>query len=182
MRQMEIRGGASPEQAGRVAAPDRQTARPRPYEGTWRFTAPVHEASVPRVRHAVRDLLLRRHVPVSGEVLQALMLILSELVTNSVRHAALLTAEIGVEVSVGADWVRVGVEDGHPYRPATPAFDPSQEHLGGRGLLLVGATVAEAGGACEVERTASGGKAVRAVLPLLPPAPPAAPGLSLRAG
>nr|WP_238420820.1 ATP-binding protein [Streptomyces taklimakanensis] len=156
-----------------MPAPDRRLARPRPYEGTWRFTVPVRDVSVPQVRHAVRDLLLRRRVPLSGDVLHGLMLIVSELVTNAVRHAALLSTEIGVEVAVGADRVRVGVEDGHPYRPAALAFAPSQEHLGGRGLLLVKATVAEVGGSCEVEQTASGGKVVWATLPLPSPVPPA---------
>jgi two-component sensor histidine kinase len=103
--------------------------------------------------------------------MHSLSLILSELVTNAVRHAALLSTEIGVEVSLGAGWVRLGVEDGHPYRPAALAAEPAHEHTGGRGLLLVKATVAEAGGSCEVERTASGGKVVRVTLPLAPPPP-----------
>ncbi len=87
------------------------------------------------------------------------------------RHAALLSTEIGVEVVVGADRVWIGVEDGHPYRPSALAADPDREHTGGRGLLLVTATVAEAGGSCEVLQTASGGKVIRAVLPLWPTSP-----------
>ncbi|URN14459.1 ATP-binding protein [Streptomyces radiopugnans] len=152
--------------------------RPWPYEGAWRFTVPVHESSVPRARHAVRDLLRRRGAPVTGELMDGLLLILSELVTNAVRHAALLSEEIGVEVSLDADRVRLGVEDGHPYRPAALAAAPGREHTGGRGLLMVKAVVAEAGGLCEADRTASGGKVVRVAMPLapLPPsAPPSAP-------
>jgi anti-sigma regulatory factor (Ser/Thr protein kinase) len=175
---MEIRGDSHPGQGGRppVAAPDRQAVppRPEPYEGTWRFTAPVRESSVPRARHTVRDLIRRRRAPVPDELMHSLSLILSELVTNAVRHAALLSTEIGVEVSLGAGWVRLGVEDGHPYRPAALAAEPAHEHTGGRGLLLVKATVAEAGGRCEVEQTASGGKVVRVTLPLAAP-PPWAP-------
>ncbi|MGY1453571.1 ATP-binding protein [Streptomyces sp. SS8] len=147
--------------------------RPRPYEGAWRFAVPVHESSVPRARHAVRDLLGRRGAPLADELMDGLLLILSELVTNAVRHAALLSTEIGVEVRLDAGRVRLGVEDGHPYRPAAPAAVPEREHTGGRGLLLVEAVVAEAGGFRETERTASGGKVVRVTLPLtpLPPAP-----------
>ncbi|HZG04570.1 MAG TPA: ATP-binding protein [Streptomyces sp.] len=173
---MEIRGETFPDPVGRapVAAPGRPAARPalrpQPYEGTWRFTAPVRESSVPQARHAVRDLIRRRGAPVPDDLLYGLLLIVSELVTNAVRHAALLSTEIGVEVSIGGGWVRIGVEDGHPYRPSALAADPAQEHTGGRGLLLVKATVAEAGGSCEVQRTASGGKVVRAALPL-PPLP-----------
>ncbi|MBW1595977.1 ATP-binding protein [Streptomyces sp. JJ38] len=136
------------------------------YEGAWRFTAPALDSSVPRVRHAVRDLIRRQRAPVPPDHLDGLMLIVSELVTNSVRHAALLSPQLGVEVSLGDGWVRVAVEDGHPYRPKALVSDPAEEHLGGRGLLLVKAVVAEYGGACDVEQTAAGGKVVWAALPL----------------
>ncbi|HEX5566169.1 MAG TPA: ATP-binding protein [Streptomyces sp.] len=173
VRQMQMRGDAFPDPGGRtpVRAPERRTVRPLPYEGTWRFALPVRDSSVPRVRHAVRGLLRRRGAPVTGELLDGLLLILSELTTNAVRHAALLSTEIGVEIALGAGWVRIGVEDGHPYRPAALAADPAQEHTGGRGLLLVRAVAAEAGGSCEAEQTTGGGKIVRVALPL-PPGPP----------
>ncbi|MBW1601977.1 ATP-binding protein [Streptomyces sp. JJ66] len=141
------------------------------YEGTWRFTAPALDSSVPRVRHAVRDLVRRQGAPVSTEVMDGLLLIVSELVTNSVRHAALLSPELGVEMSIGSGWVRVAVEDGHPYRPKALAADPALEHVGGRGLLLVKAVCAEFAGTCDVEQTAAGGKVIWACLPLWAPAP-----------
>jgi two-component sensor histidine kinase len=75
----------------------------------WRFTAAAVDASVPQARHAVRDLLARQGVPVSDDVVQGLLLIVSELVTNAVKHAALLSPMLAVEVAVGADWVRVSV-------------------------------------------------------------------------
>ncbi|MEU8354221.1 ATP-binding protein, partial [Streptomyces sp. NPDC048845] len=125
-------------------------------EGVWRFTAPALESSVPQARHGVRDLLARRGVPLDEDTLHGLLLIVSELVTNAVKHAALLSPEIGVEVSVGAGWVRVAVEDGHPYRPKALVTD--EENTGGRGLLLVKSVTREAGGSCDVQHTASGGK------------------------
>lgn len=139
---------------------------PLPYEGVWRFTAPAVDASVPQARHAVRDLLLRQGVPVADEVVHGLLLIVSELVTNVVRHAALLSPTLGVEVAVGAEWIRVSVEDNHPYRPT--ALETDHARTGGRGLLLVREIAREAGGACEVEHTATGGKVVWAALPLKP--------------
>lgn len=139
---------------------------PATYEGVWRFTAPALDSSVPQVRHAVRDLIRRQRAPVPDELLQGLLLIASELVTNSVRHAALLSPEVGVEVSLGAGWIRIAVEDNHPYRPKALAADPDEEHTGGRGLLLVKTVVAEAGGNCDVEQTAAGGKVIWAALPL----------------
>ncbi|MET8715069.1 ATP-binding protein [Streptomyces sp. NPDC004735] len=139
-------------------------ARPVPYEGVWRFDAPSVDVSVPQARHAVRDLIERQGVPVEGDILQGLLLIVSELVTNAVRHAALLSPELAVEVAVGAEWIRVAVEDNHPYRPTALVTDYAQ--TGGRGLLLVREITAEAGGTCDVEHTAGGGKIIWAALPL----------------
>ncbi|KKZ70510.1 ATPase [Streptomyces showdoensis] len=141
-------------------------ARPPSYEGVWRFTAPAVDVSVPQARHAVRDLLARQAVPVHEDTLQGLLLIVSELVTNAVKHAALLSPEIAVEVAIGAEWIRVSVEDNHPYRPKALEADWGQ--TGGRGLLLVREIALESGGACDVEHTASGGKIIWAALPLNP--------------
>lgn len=139
-------------------------ARSPSYEGVWRFTAPAVDASVPQARHAVRDLLNRQGVPVGDELAQGLLLIVSELVTNAVRHAALLSPQLAVEVAIGAEWIRVAVEDSHPYRPKALETDYAQ--TGGRGLLLVREITREAGGTCDVEHTATGGKIIWAALPL----------------
>ncbi|MFF3263477.1 ATP-binding protein [Streptomyces sp. NPDC002932] len=138
-------------------------AGPVSYEGVWRFTAPATDVSVPRARHAVRDLLDRQGVPLDDDIAQGLLLIVSELVTNAVKHAALLSPELAVEVAVDAEWVRVSVEDNHPYRPTALETDYAQ--TGGRGLLLVREITREAGGACDVEHTAGGGKVIWAALP-----------------
>ncbi|MEU6673384.1 ATP-binding protein [Streptomyces sp. NPDC046853] len=151
---------------GRGPGPLPQETGKVPYEGVWRFTAAAVDASVPQARHAVRDLLARQGVPASDDLVQGLLLIVSELVTNAVRHAALLSPMLAVEVAVGAEWVRVSVEDDHPYRPTALVADHGQ--TGGRGLLLVREITQEAGGACDVEHTASGGKIIWAALPLKP--------------
>jgi two-component sensor histidine kinase len=134
--------------------------------GAWRFTVAPADVSVPQTRRAVRELLLRQGAPLSADLLHGVLLILSELVTNAVRHAALLTPVIGVEVRLEGGWVRLAVEDGHPYRPGALHAAPEHGHTGGRGLLLVRATAQEAGGCYGVEPTAAGGKAVWAALPL----------------
>ncbi|NJQ17626.1 ATP-binding protein [Streptomyces bohaiensis] len=135
-------------------------------DGTWRFTVPPVEGSVPWVRHAVRDLLRRRRVPLGDELMFAVELVLSELVTNGVRHAALLTPRVGVEVTLQDGRLRLGVEDGHPYRPRALEASPDRHEIGGRGLLLVKAVALEAGGDCGVTPTAAGGKVVWVTLPL----------------
>jgi two-component sensor histidine kinase len=120
---------------------------------------------VPQLRHAVRDLVRRRQV-VPEDTLQNLLLILSELATNAVRHAALLSPQIGVEVQLQPGWLRIAVEDSHPYRPKALDADPNQEHIGGRGLLLVKVITSESGGVCDIEQTGAGGKVIWAALPL----------------
>ncbi|MFD8194393.1 ATP-binding protein [Streptomyces wuyuanensis] len=149
-----------------MESPGSVPARPLSYEGVWRFTAPALDVSVPQARHAVRDLVRRQGVPVHDEVLQGLLLIVSELVTNAVRHAALLSPEVAVEIAVGPEWIRVAVEDNHPYRPKALESDSAQ--TGGRGLLLVKEITREAGGECDVEHTSNGGKIIWAALPLVP--------------
>lgn len=76
----------------------------------------------------------------------------------------MLSPVLAVEVAVGPEWVRVAVEDDHPYRPT--ALETDHGRTGGRGLLLVRETTREAGGACDVAHTASGGKVIWAALPL----------------
>jgi anti-sigma regulatory factor (Ser/Thr protein kinase) len=158
--------GSDPSPEGAGATPGVRSPGPLPYEGVWRFTAPAADASVPQARHAVRDLLVRQGVPVSDDVVQGLLLIVSELVTNAVKHAALLSPMLAVEVAVGAEWVRVSVEDNHPYRPTALVADHGQ--TGGRGLLLVREITREFDGVCDVEHTAGGGKVIWAALPLSP--------------
>jgi two-component sensor histidine kinase len=139
----------------------------------WKFTAPALDSSVPQSRHAVRDLLLGQGVPLADDVLQGLLLIVSELVTNAVRHAAVVSPQIGVEVAVSAGSVRVSVEDQHPYRPK--ALHADDDETSGRGLLLVKTITAESGGHCDVQHTPGGGKVIWASLPIEPPREPTAP-------
>ncbi|MGW2328707.1 ATP-binding protein [Streptomyces sp. NPDC001700] len=157
-------------------APPRGPAVGAVGEGVWRFTAPALETSVPQARHAVRDLLIHQGVSGHGDLVPNLLLIVSELVTNAVRHAALLSPQIAVEVSIRRGWVRVAVEDNHPYRPRPLELETDQDRTGGRGLLLVRAIAEESGGRYDVDHTASGGKAVWATLPLNHTVPGPTPG------
>ncbi|MFD7904593.1 ATP-binding protein [Kitasatospora sp. NPDC059722] len=144
---------------------------PEPAEGVWRFPVPATESSVPRTRHAVRDRLLAQGM--TGvrhqELVDDVLLIVSELVSNAVTHAAELSPEVTTELAVRDGWVRVSVEDGDPYRPK--ALESDTGRTGGRGLLLVKSVTLQAGGVCDVERTGEGGKVIWASLPI-PPLPP----------
>jgi two-component sensor histidine kinase len=114
----------------------------------------------------VRALVHDRRVPVDDDIMYGLLLIVSELVTNAVKHAAVLSPEVAVEVAVAAEWIRIAVEDNHPYRPK--ALETDHGRTGGRGLLLVKAITDEAGGSCDIARTPGGGKVIWAALPLQP--------------
>lgn len=141
-------------------------ARGGPVEGVWRFTVPAEQASVPRTRHAVRDRLLAQGMAEIRfqELVDDLLLIVSELVGNAVTHAAELSPEVTTELVVRGGWVRVSVEDGDPYRPKALAADTGR--TGGRGLLLVKSVTLQAGGVCDVEQAGQGGKVIWASLPL----------------
>lgn len=166
--------------AGRPAGPDPAVGRvvraaAGPVTGVWRFPVPVEQASVPRTRHAVRDRLLAQGM--AGvryqELVDDLLLIVSELVGNAVTHAADLSPQVTTVLSITDGWVRVSVEDGDPYRPK--ALETDTGRTGGRGLLLVKSVTLQAGGVCDVERTGEGGKVVWACLPVpREPAPGAA--------
>ncbi|WP_156178854.1 ATP-binding protein [Saccharothrix sp. ST-888] len=163
-------GAAEP--ATRPPTEDRQEGEPGlPVEGVWRFSAVAHEASVPQTRHAVRDRLLAQGLAAERyqELVDDVLLIVSELVGNAVTHAAVLSPYLTTELAIEDGWVRISVEDGHPHRPK--ALESDQGQLGGRGLLLVKSVTLQAGGVCDVECTGEGGKVIWASLPL-----PAVPG------
>ena len=72
-----------------------------------------------------------------GAVFGDVVLVISELVTNSVRHAGLGASEpVQLSVRVEGDMVRVAVRDPGPGFELPPApSDPA--HVGGWGLVLV---------------------------------------------
>jgi anti-sigma regulatory factor (Ser/Thr protein kinase) len=90
----------------------------------------------PHSAKAARDAVagLDGHLgPVFGDV----VLVISELVTNSVRHAGLdATEPVQRSVRVRGDTVRVAVRDPGPgFVPPAAPQDPA--HVGGWGLVLV---------------------------------------------
>jgi anti-sigma regulatory factor (Ser/Thr protein kinase) len=72
-----------------------------------------------------------------GEVFGDVVLVISELITNSVRHAGLNATEpVQLSVRVDGDTVRVAVRDPGPgFKPPAAPSDPA--HVGGWGLVLV---------------------------------------------
>jgi serine/threonine-protein kinase RsbW len=83
-----------------------------------------------------REWLRRTAVPVA--ILDDALLVLSELVTNSLRHAGAGPGDrIGVEVSCREDGVRIEVRDAGPGITARRIDPPDPGRRGGRGLYLI---------------------------------------------
>ncbi len=75
--------------------------------------------------------------PLPDQVAEDALLLVSELVTNAVRHGR---PDIVISLSVSADRIRVAVSDGGENLPMLPAGHPSIDRATGRGLLIVAAT------------------------------------------
>lgn len=101
------------------------------------------------------------------EVVGTACLIISELVTNVVQHAAVLSPTATVTLAVEEQAALVlAVADAHPFKPKPL---PAAHNLGGRGLFLVDALVRQVHGRAEVlPETATGGKRIVIRLPLAP--------------
>lgn len=89
--------------------------------------------SVSRARHLLVDL----EETVPSEKLDHLRLLVTELVTNAVRHAGLEAHElIDLRVAVQDRSIRVEVRDSGPGFEKAPS-EPLPEQVSGRGLYLV---------------------------------------------
>ncbi|MFJ4919678.1 ATP-binding protein [Streptomyces sp. NPDC088725] len=120
----------------------------------WVF--PAEPDAVRGARHAVQDALRARGVPVAvGEVA---VLLVSELMTNSLRHAS---GPIGLRLTIRETGdLRVEVSDPLPDAPTARAPGPEDE--GGRGIQLVACSARRWG-----TRRGKTGKTVWFELPLL---------------
>lgn len=109
-----------PTQAGRV---------------THSVTVPHEGQGVSLARHAFASELAS--VGVSDDVRQDAMLVISELVSNAVKHAAPLPGgEVRVRCSITVDNLRIEITDGGAVTRPSPAV-ATVFALGGRGLDIV---------------------------------------------
>jgi anti-sigma regulatory factor (Ser/Thr protein kinase) len=95
-------------------------------------------AAVPIARHLLRDWL--QQVPVEVAAVDSLLLVVSELCSNAVRHASGDAGSVGLHAWVDGDSVRIEVSDDGSgltwsEHAATDLPDPEAEQ--GRGLFLV---------------------------------------------
>ena len=110
--------------------------------------------AVPEARQHVLDRCRSWGVPESD--LSTIAVVVSELVTNAVRHAH---TQLDVLVECEDEWVRLAVADQSLALPVRPEPDPSQP--GGLGLLLIDKLAARWGVTSHTH-----GKSVWAVVPV----------------
>lgn len=130
------------------------------------FSVPTTPGAVPTARREVAAQLGLWGLMPGAAVVETAVLTVSELVTNTVRHAARASSRADVHLGMDHRHLMVAVHDRDPrmpHRPRTPHLDGS----GGRGLRLVQALAAEAGGRTSIPRDEDGGgKTVTVLLPL----------------
>ncbi|WP_042426363.1 ATP-binding protein [Streptacidiphilus anmyonensis] len=130
---------------------------------------PATAASVPALRRLTRHTARRWGLP--GDTAEASGLIVTELVTNAVRHSG--SPDVTLLLCVARDTLTLRVKDSGRWRPRiAPPADGDRDGAGGtacggRGLLLVEAYAAS----CLV-RPSEGGTTVTAELLFRPPTLP----------
>ncbi|WP_217562091.1 anti-sigma regulatory factor [Streptomyces sp. GbtcB6] len=82
------------------------------------LTLPSEPSAVRVARETAEQILIEWGVSLRHPAVDPALLILSELVTNSVRHAAVLSPQLTVIYAAGADCLAFAVHDRHPYQPA----------------------------------------------------------------
>ncbi|MBV9592331.1 MAG: ATP-binding protein [Actinobacteria bacterium] len=83
-----------------------------------------------------RDYLSRRGAHLPSDLLDDALVIVSELVTNAVRHGR---PEIVLSVREEPPGIGVAVQDSGPELPQWPVHPPADDDPHGRGLLIVDA-------------------------------------------
>ncbi|MFE9455282.1 ATP-binding protein [Streptomyces californicus] len=128
------------------------------------LTLPTTGRAVRVARETAEQVLAEWGVGAREPCRDPALLILSELVTNSVRHAAVLSPQVTVVFAGGPDVLAFGVHDRHPYRPALFA---AAGVAPGRGLATVMELTHGLGGSAVVRGDADeGGKSIWITLPL----------------
>ena len=106
-----------------------------------------------QARGAAREALVRWRLP---HLVDAVVLAVSELVTNAVRHG---WPPVSVELQRQEQQVHLHVHDGNPVEPPVPADEVDADAESGRGFGIVAAVADDVA----VEQVADDGKVVHVV-------------------
>ncbi|MFF4591186.1 ATP-binding protein [Streptomyces sp. NPDC001388] len=128
------------------------------------LTVPSEPSAVRLARQTAEQALVEWGIGLRHPTVDPALLILSELVTNSVRHAAALSPQLTVVYAAGADCLAFAVHDRHPYQPSLYGAVGGS---GAGGLGTVMELVVTLGGTAVVRGDADGrGKSIWISLPL----------------
>jgi len=122
-------------------APDRQVQHSEASYAIVVCTLPAEEWAVPRARSFTKGHLAAWRI--GDEVAEAARLVVSELVTNTVRHSG--SAEVRLRLARCRTQVRIEVSDSGHWRPPTPPPRCDDMAEGGRGFDLVNAVAQRSG-------------------------------------
>ncbi|MEU8627353.1 ATP-binding protein [Streptomyces sp. NPDC048669] len=129
------------------------------------LTLPAMGSAVRIARETTEQVLTEWGVSRRHPTVDPALLILSELVTNSVQHAAVLSPTVTVIYAAGPDTFAFAVHDRHPYRPLL--FSAATGTSGSGGLGTVMELTLGLGGTAVVRSDADGkGKSIWITLPL----------------
>ncbi|GAA3846448.1 ATP-binding protein [Streptomyces phyllanthi] len=130
------------------------------------LTLPTMPSAVRTARETAEQALAEWGVSPRHPTIGPALLILSELVTNSVRHAAVLSPQVTVIYAAGEECLAFAVHDRHPYQPLLHA-PATAAGTGTGGLGTVMELTLGLGGTAVVRRDADGrGKSIWITLPL----------------
>ncbi|MFI6565807.1 ATP-binding protein [Streptomyces sp. NPDC050534] len=128
------------------------------------LTLPTEPFAVRMARETAEQALVEWGIGLRHPTVGPALLILSELVTNSVRHAAELSPQATVIYAASPDCLAFAVHDRHPYQP--PLYGAATGS-GSGGLATVMELVLGLGGTAVVRADADGaGKSIWITLPL----------------
>ncbi|MFF7645060.1 ATP-binding protein [Streptomyces canus] len=128
------------------------------------LTMPAMPAAVRTARQTAEQALTEWGINPRHPAIGPALLILSELVTNSVRHAAILSPQLTVIYAAGDDTLAFAVHDRHPHQPALYA---TLTDAASGGLATVMELTLGLGGTAVVRGDADGrGKSIWITLPL----------------
>ncbi|MEV7684650.1 ATP-binding protein [Streptomyces bungoensis] len=140
------------------------STRPRALPHRHVLTLPAVPAAVRLARRTAEQAWAEWGIGPRHPAVDPALLILSELVGNSVRHAAALSPQVTVVYAAGPDCLAFAVHDRHPYRPPLHA-----SVIGSRatGLSTVMELTLGLGGTAVVRGDGDGrGKSIWITLPL----------------